>query len=248
MRRKVALCVIAFVVAIIIIAAALGGALGATLGNKNGKNSNSKSNSSNGNDNDGGNSNDTSAGTLANIGNTAQDKTGLAQLHMPNSDDLHVYCMSEGNQIVEAKHSNSNWQKQNRELPASTTNITNDAAGGSPVAAIYYTLQGNTIYHQMFLIGSNGLIATCNTTGSAAWSSPYNPAIDLKPSSTTRSLAAVANTSSGTLYGIRVYFGFLAGSIQPRVGMDLRQRNMKGKSAQTHLNLTPWRKTVLLLL
>ncbi|KXT02916.1 hypothetical protein AC579_2401 [Pseudocercospora musae] len=173
MRQKVALWVIALVVAIIIIAAALGGALGATIGNKNCNNSNS--NSSNGN----GNSNDTSAGTLTNnIGNTAQDKTGLALLHIPTLDDLYMYYMSEDNQIVEAKYSNSNWQKHNRDLPASTTNITNDAADGSPIAAIHYTLQGNTIYRQICFIGSNGLIATCNTTGSTAWSSPYNPVID----------------------------------------------------------------------
>ncbi|KAF7185321.1 hypothetical protein HII31_13300 [Pseudocercospora fuligena] len=216
MRRKVALWVIALVVAIIIIAAALGGALGATLGNKSSNNSSSSS----GNGNNGGSSNDPSAGTLANnIGNTAQDKTGLALLHMPNSDDLYMYYMSEGNQIVEAKYSNSNWQKQNRDLPASTTNITNDAADGSPIAAIHYTLQGNTIYRQIFFIGSNGLIATCNTTDNAAWSSPYNPVIDLKPSSTTKSLAAVADTSSGNLYGIRVYFGSSAGYIQ-EIGTD----------------------------
>lgn len=59
---------------------------------------------------------------------------------------LFAYYVDNAGAIIEVEYPNGGWN-QNHDRPPKTTNITSIASGAdSPIAAIAYTLQGNTQY------------------------------------------------------------------------------------------------------
>ncbi|KAK4501794.1 hypothetical protein PRZ48_007603 [Zasmidium cellare] len=211
MRKKVFIWVAAIVAIIVVLAVVLGAVLGTVLPGDDKSSNSSGSSSAN-----------TTTGNATNSAMSAKDKTGMAMLSPAGQSSTFSYYVDSSGAIIEVEYPNGNWN-QNQNSPPKTTNIT--SIGGSsntPIAAIAYTLQGDTHYRQIFYFDNNGVVSTANTTGNGNWSTPYQPVTDQSSLPSTMSLAACADTTSNALNGIRVYFGSSNNLIQ-EIGMDFSE-------------------------
>ncbi|KAF2171139.1 hypothetical protein M409DRAFT_51352 [Zasmidium cellare ATCC 36951] len=215
MRKKVFIWVAAIVAIIVVLAVVLGAVLGTVLPDDD-KSSNNPQNSGSGSANNSSSSNATNSAFLA------KDKTGMAMLSPAGQSSQFAYYVDDSGAIIEVEYPNGNWN-QNQDAPPKTTNITSIGSGSdTPIAAIAYTLQGDTHYRQIFYFDNNGVVSTANTTGNGNWSTPYQPVTDQSSLPSTMSLAACADTTSNALNGIRVYFGSSNNLIQ-EIGMDFSE-------------------------
>jgi len=162
-------------------------------------------------------------------GMQAQDKTSLALLCPPGSTNTYTYYVDANGELVEDFNENGAWGSTGNNTGNITT-VATDADAGSPIAVVSFVL-ANIGYRQIFYV-KNGRISTAKTTGSGTWPASYQilpqfVSASQFPLATPKSnaLAAVADTQTNALNGIRVYFGSTSGAIL-EVGMDFIASNM----------------------
>ncbi|TKA68351.1 hypothetical protein B0A55_13041 [Friedmanniomyces simplex] len=114
--------------------------------------------------------------------------------------------------VLENQWENGLWLTSGHNI-SNTYVVTSDVAENSPLAAISYTLNSTT-FRQLFFFDRNGLVTTVNTSGGSNWSKPYSVLPNATSLPNTLALAAVADTQSTGLNGIRLYYGSTIGVIQ----------------------------------
>jgi hypothetical protein len=126
---------------------------------------------------------------------------------------------AEGLQAVERyDYPEKTWLSPDGE-PHLVTNITSQAAKGSPIASVTYSFNDGAQHRQIFFYDTNGLIATTNATNDGAWSEVYNPWPKITKYPGAKGLAACVGTDDGGLKGMRVYLANDNGYIQ-EIGFD----------------------------
>ncbi|KAK0773313.1 hypothetical protein LTR91_022554 [Friedmanniomyces endolithicus] len=190
MKRSAFVWLIVAVVVIVMIAAILGGVLGSVLRTNNTQQA-PPSNIS------------TSGPTF--LQTQAMDQTGLALLSPAGGSTLYSYYLDIDGAVLENQWENGLWLTSGHNI-SNTYVVTSDVAANSPLAAISYTMNSTT-FRQLFFFDGNGLVTTVNTSGGSNWSEPYNVLPNATSLPNTLALAAIADTQSTGLNGIRLYYG-----------------------------------------
>ncbi|KAF2723970.1 hypothetical protein K431DRAFT_344470 [Polychaeton citri CBS 116435] len=212
MRLPIFIGVIVLAV-VVILGVVLGAALGTTL-TKDSKNQQDNGNGNDGNNgttsspppsSSGLNSSDTDTGPLQ-----ATSKTGLATATLDDGSGtlLAFYQDPQGN-VIQNSYKNGAWSLEDHSK-INESIVTDQAALGSPLAAISYTVDSQ-VYRQVFFFASTGEVMQTNSTDGSTWADP-SLITGIISAPGTPALAACAGLAP--MNGVRVYFGSNNGYIQ----------------------------------